>query len=324
MKILILGAAGFIGANIAKTLSKNPKNNLTLVDNYFRGSNDKFINDIIISDNCTFIECDLTNPDSFKRFDHDYDQVYFLASVVGVGFTSQYPRRVIEINTKIILNTLEWLACISAKPKVLFSSTSESYASSIDLKVGNIPSSEDIPLSVRNIFEPRYTYAITKILGEAGIIHYANDVGFDYVILRYHNVYGPRMGFSHVIPQVVKRFFEKEEPFKIFGWDQTRSFNFIDDAVNGTILAMNSNSNSKLFHIGSEEEISIESLVRFIGKLLNYEGEYRNDISHIGSVSRRCPDITRARRELKYEPQILWQDGVTATVDWYANYYKNQ
>lgn len=321
MKILILGAAGFIGNNLAISLSSDPNNELTLVDNYFRGKEDKNFLDTANKENCRFVNCDLTNPQSFNELHEDYDQIYFLASVVGVGFTNDFPKRVIELNTKIILNTLEWLNNIKSKPKILFTSTSECYASSIESLQGEIPTPENIPLSVRDISEPRFSYAITKMLGEAGIIHYCNDLGFDYSIIRYHNVYGPRMGFSHVIPQVVERFLKNENPFRVYGYNQTRSFNYISDAIQGTILAMNKQSNNKIFHIGSLEEISIQELVEFIGVLLEFNGYYEKSAAPSGSVNRRCPDITLAKQELGYDPLITWRDGVKLTVDWYVNYF---
>ena len=71
---------------------------------------------------------------------------------------------------------------------------------------------------------------------------------------------------------MVERFTKKENPFLIYGHNQTRAFNFIDDAVNGTVLAMNKGINGEIYHIGDDEEISIEELVRFVGNLLNLVG----------------------------------------------------
>jgi UDP-glucose 4-epimerase len=134
------------------------------------------------------------------------------------------------------------------------------------------------------------------------------------------------MGFKQVIPQVVTRFINGEDPFTIFGAQQTRSFNFIDDAVQGTILAMNTpNVSSEIFHIGDEKaEISIESLVKFIGSQLNFNGQYIDGPIHQGSVHRRCPNTQKAKELLNYSPQVSWQDGVKITIDWYKQYLSSK
>ena len=164
-----------------------------------------------------------------------------------------------------------------------------------------------MPLTIKEIRHPRFTYAVTKMLGESGFINYSRKLGFECTIIRYHNVYGPRMGFKHVIPHLVQRFLNNENPFKIYGHDQTRSFNFIDDAVIGTIKAMEIGDNHEIYHIGDEEEISIEDLTRYTGELLNYNNKYEYSPTFPGSVARRCPDISKAKKYLNYKPKVNWK-----------------
>ena len=89
---------------------------------------------------------------------------------------------------------------------VVFTSTSETYAGTIDEFGYTIPTPENIPLTIVDIAHPRYTYAVTKMLGESGFLNYAKAYGFNCTIVRYHNVIGPRMGFKHVIPHLAERF----------------------------------------------------------------------------------------------------------------------
>lgn len=321
-KILIIGGAGFIGVNLVKSLVNN--NNITIVDNFFRGKKDEDLNAVTEKNDIRIISADLTDINSFNKLDKDYDEVYMLASVVGVEYTSKIPHELIRINSYLILNTLQWLSTSNCK-KVLFTSTSECYAGTIEAFDYKVPTPEDVPLTINEIQHPRFTYAITKMLGESGFIHYAKAFDFNATIVRYHNVYGPRMGFKHVIPQVVQRFLKNENPFKIYGYDQTRAFNFIEDAAAGTISCMeSSNTNGEIIHIGDmNAEITIEELVKYIGSLLNYNGEYEYAEAHSGSVSRRCPDTTKAKKLVGYEPKINWKDGVKITVDWYVDYLKS-
>ena len=324
-KVLILGGAGFIGMNIIKTLGEKYNSSITIADNFFRGKMDDDLNSLVKKYNVRVISADLTKYSSFNQFESDYENVYMLASVVGVEYTMQMPNELIRINTMLIMNTLEWLKNSNCK-RVLFTSTSECYAGSIEKFSYQVPTSEIVPLCIENISNPRFTYAVTKMLGESGFLNYAKVFGFECVIIRYHNVYGSRMGFKHVIPQVVKRFLDKESPFKIYGHNQTRAFNYIDDAVNGTIEAMeNEKSNGQIFHIGDmNAEISINTLVRYIGSLLNYKGDYIYEKAHSGSVSRRCPDTRKAQKILNYKAQTDWKKGIKLTVDWYVKYFKSK
>ena len=206
-KVLLLGGAGFIGFNIAKYLVNIKNYEITIADNFFRGGGkiDNHLSDLVKENNISLIEGDFTNENSFKSLENNYDYVYMLASVVGVDYVNKIPHEIIRINTALIYNTLEWLRSSECK-KVLFTSTSECYAGAIEAFDYKIPTPEDVPLTIKQIGHPRFTYAVTKMLGESGFLNYSRKLGFECTIVRYHNVYGPRMGFKHVIPHLVQRF----------------------------------------------------------------------------------------------------------------------
>lgn len=320
-KVLLIGGAGFIGLRIANFLAANRDYEIHIIDNFFRGKQDEYLLALVEKYNIKVISADCTVPTAFDVLDKDYDYVYMLASVVGVKYTEEIPNELIRINTALIYNTLEWIKHTKCK-KVLFTSTSECYAGTIESFGYKIPTPEDVPLCIQDITHPRFTYAVTKMLGESGFMNYSKVYGFECTIVRYHNVYGERMGFKHVIPQVTQRFLQNEQPFKVYGSDQTRSFNFIDDAVQGTVLAMEKpNTNGEIFHIGDDaDEITIEELVRYMGEIMGYKGEYDCVPAPSGSVSRRCPDVSKARKVLGYEPKTNWKEGVKKTMDWYVEY----
>ena len=322
-KVLLLGGAGFIGFNIAQFLAKNRDYKITIADSFARGKMDEHLSELVENHDITVIEGDFTNPDTYKRLENDYDYMYMLASVVGVNNTLQIPHEIIRINTALIYNTLEWLKHSEVK-KVLFTSTSECYAGTIDTFGYKVPTPEEIPLCISDIGHPRFTYAVTKMLGESGFLNYSRMLGFECTIVRFHNVYGPRMGFKHVIPHLVQRFLDNETPFLVYGHDQTRAFNYIDDAVVGTVLAMESaKSNGEIYHIGAMDEITIEQLIHFTGDYFNFKGAYENAPTYPGSVARRCPDITKAQTQLGYSPKIGWQEGLTKTLKWYADFFNS-
>jgi nucleoside-diphosphate-sugar epimerase len=320
-KALLLGGAGFIGMNIARYLAEKRDYQITIADNFFRagGKIDDELAALVQQYDIKIIAGDFTDPKVFEQLEQDYNYVYMLASVVGVDIVNTIPHEIIRINTALIYNTLEWLRN-SQCGKVLFTSTSECYAGTIEAFGYAIPTPEEIPLTIQEIGHPRFTYAVTKMLGESGFLNYSRVLGFECTIIRYHNVFGPRMGFKHVIPHLAQRFTNQENPFKIFGYDQTRSFNYIDDAVEGTILAMEKGGNGEMYHIGASEEITIEQLVRYTGELMDFKGEYEYAPTYPGSVNRRCPDISKAKKDLGYEPKTSWKEGLQKTIQWYAEY----
>ena len=258
-KVLLLGGAGFIGLQIAKELSAREDHHVVICDNLFRttGEKDEALVSLESLPNVTVIEADLTTAEAYESLPKNIDEAYMLASIVGVDYANNVPHEIVRINTAIIFYSLEWLREVKPK-KVLFTSTSECYAGTIEEFDYAIPTPEAVPLCISDIKHPRFSYAVTKMLGECGVINYAHSGYFESVVVRYHNVYGPRMGFKHVIPHVVQRFLDKETPFKLYGHDQTRSFNYIDDAVTGTIAAMEKGGNREIYHIGAGEEITIE------------------------------------------------------------------
>lgn len=319
-KVLILGGGGFIGINIAKALLEKGGYEVTLVDNFARG-NDRVdqLNPYLASEKCNIINSDLTFSKGFEVLDKDYDCVYMLAAMVGVDRVNAEPHEVIKVNSLLVVNCLEWLRETDCR-KVVFTSTSETYAGTVEAFGWDIPTAETVPLTIENIGHPRFTYAVTKMLGESGFINYANQGFFDATVVRYHNVYGPMMGFRHVIPHLAERFMKGETPFLIYGHDQTRAFNYIEDAVAGTILAAEKGRSGEIYHIGDTDEISIETLTRFVGEIFDYGGPYEFSETFPGSVSRRCPDISKAAREIGYLPKTSWQSGVRKTIEWYQAY----
>jgi nucleoside-diphosphate-sugar epimerase len=324
-RALLLGGAGFIGYHLGRHLLNRGDVEITLVDNFFRSKQDEELDALLQSSAVDIVEGDLTERSTFQQLDDGYDHVYALAAVVGVGYTEDMPEEVWRINTAITLNTLEWLR-ESNVSRVLFASTSETYAGTVEEFGADIPTPEEVPLCITDITQPRFTYAVTKMLGEAGVAHYADSYDFEQITVRFHNVYGPRMGFKHVIPQVAQRFYAGEDPFTVYGYDQTRAFCHIDDAVRGVVEAMDSpNAAGQTFHIGDDrDEITIEALIRYIGELTGFDGTYEKGPSHAGSVSRRCPDVDRARKVFGYEPKVYWKDGVQETVEWYLDYFREE
>tara|TARA_Y100000590_G_C15747715_1_gene1022840 strand:- start:6140 stop:7174 length:1035 start_codon:yes stop_codon:yes gene_type:complete len=323
-KVLIIGGAGFIGLGITRYLGENRNYDITIADVFPSGQKDESFDKVVSDYSVNIIEGDFTQPSMFKKLNSNYDYVYMLASVVGVNRCIEEPHEVIRINIALIQNSLNWIK-ENDIGKVLFSSSSECYAATTDSLNFPIPTSEEVPLAISEIGHPRFTYAVTKMLGESAFLTYGKQFNFPVTIIRYQNIFGPRMGFKHAIPHLIQRFHEgQEDPFKIYGADQTRAFCYISDAAEGTVLALeNDLSDQEIYHMGSPEEITIEELTKTVGKLMGYNGKYERATTYPGSVSRRCPDISKSIKQLNYSPKISWKEGLKKTVSWYIDFYNS-
>jgi nucleoside-diphosphate-sugar epimerase len=319
--VLIFGGAGFIGYYIALNLAKKSGYTLTIADDFSSGGEDGEFATFCRTHDVRVIKADFSRRESFDLIKEHYDHVYALASVVGVNRCIKEPEEVIRINTGIIANTTEWLR--EAKPeRVLFASSSENYAATTDIFGYPVPTPEAVPLCIADTRHPRFTYAITKILGEAAFFAYGRRLGIHTTVVRYQNIYGPRMGFKHAIPHIIERIHKGENPVKIYGADQTRAFCFCSDAAEGTVKALESeNSDQQVYHIGNNDEITIDTLTRNIGSIMGYKGDYENAPTYPGSVARRCPDITKAQNELEYNPKMPLDKGLEKAIVWYTGFF---
>ncbi len=321
-EVLVLGGGGFIGRSIVQFLIDRGDCNVTASD-IREGSNWRGISsDIEKSSRFTSVVDDFTKISAFDNLKQSFDEVYMLAAVVGVNRTLKFPQDVIRINTQLTMNTLDWISRNPIK-RLLFSSSSENYAGTSDLFDAEVPTAENVPLCIGDIKHPRWTYAMTKMHGESAFIHSAKAYNYECTVVRYQNIIGPEMGFGHAIPHIVERFVKlKEAPFKIYGHDQTRAFCYIDDAVKGTVGAMESEKAAgEIYHIGKQDEINMETLTTHIGGLMGYSGAYEAAITYPGSVARRCPNIDKATADFGYMPNVDWKVAVGLTTDWYRDFF---
>jgi len=320
-KVFILGGGGFIGFAIVRELIKRGNYDITIGDNFHLNQDDSYFKKVINENKVKVFNKDFTLRSSYELLERSYDDFYMLASMIGVNNALENPDEIIRVNTALIYNSLEWIKKVKIK-NVLFTSTSECYSGTIDRFDYKIPTPEDVPLCIDPIGHPRFTYAVTKMLGESGFLNYCKVLNLNCKIIRYNNVFGPRMGFGHLIPHLAERFLKNENPFKIYGANQTRSFCYIDDGALGTIQAMEcDNAKSEIFHIGSEDEITIRELVVEAGKFFNFKGEYVNEKTYPGSVQRRCPDLTKVKSFFNYKVTVDWKIGLHKSLEWYRNYF---
>lgn len=321
-KVLVTGGTGFIGYHLVRKLLDEGYD-VTVVDNMFRSHIDQDFSDLL--DYVKFITMDLCNPEELEKLKDYYRYVFHLAAINGVKYAENIPDVVLKTNLLSTINILEW--CRQHKPEsFVFASSSEVYSSAMGWEQFQVPTNESVPLTISDPFIPRLSYAGSKIAGELLSLNYAQQHGFKSRIVRFHNIYGPRMGYDHVIPQVITRILNKENPLKVYGADQTRAFCYVTDAVRATYqIAVDTQKEHLVINIGnSQEEIKIRELYRKILKMTSYSPELDEQRAPLGSVDRRCPDTNLLSQLTDYVPKVSLDQGLKLTYEWYKNHDKGQ
>ena len=309
-KILITGAAGFIGLHLAKKLSGYCK--VDLIDNFFRAKKDSEFKEIIKKKNVNFINYNLLKKIKIKK---QYDYIFHLAAIVGVNNVISKPYDVLDKNFKILENIIQFSLKQKRLKRIFFFSTSEVYAGSIESKLIRFPTPENQIISLPELSNKRSSYLLSKIYGEALCIHSTLPI----IIIRPHNIYGPRMGYAHVIPELIKKILEKKK-FIVFNPNHKRTFCFIDDLINSLIRLMKKKKPKyQVYNIGNpKEEIRIVDLAKKIMKQLNIKKRlYLKDLNN-SSPTKRIPDVSRLKREIKFNKLTKLDEGISQTINWYS------
>ncbi len=327
-KILITGGAGFIGYHLAKRLLADEENQLILIDNLQRGKMDEDFKNLLTDSRVQFTQADLTDPEFYKTLPTACDQVYHLAAVNGTKLFYEMPQEVLRINTLSLIYILEWIRNLPKKPKLCFTSSNEAYAGALEaFNQLPLPTPEAVPLVISDTYNPRWTYAGTKLIGEQFVIFYAQAYNFPAVIVRPHNFYGPRAGYDHVLPEWSQKIMNRMEPFVIFSPDETRTFCYITDAVEAMQMLMDSAATNthpiETVHIGNTDEITMLDLAK---KMFAAAGWTPKKLefkpSPPGSVKRRLGDIAKIKKLVGWQPTTTLDEGLKKTFEWYKEHPK--
>ncbi|MFI2664679.1 NAD-dependent epimerase/dehydratase family protein [Micromonospora carbonacea] len=314
-RALVLGGAGFIGLHLTERLLADG-HRVVVVDDFSRGRDDERLGALRDDPAVEVVSADLTRPQAWAALPRGCDEIYLLAAVVGVRNVEADPTRVIRVNTLTALHLLDW---VEPGDRVFFSSTSEVYAGGVDARVVPVPTAEDVPVMITDVTSPRFSYAVSKLLGEAAFVHAARARRCAATVGRFHNVYGPRMGTDHVIPEMSLRALDGEDPFRVWGADQYRAFCHVDDAVEAVLRLMRCPAAAgEIVHVGNDaEQTNIGDLAKLVLRVADAAPVLQPMPAPPGSVHRRCPDLATLRRLTGFEPVVPLEDGVRRTFDWY-------
>ncbi len=241
------------------------------------------------------------------------DLVIHLAYINGTINFYERPREVLDVAILGIKNILAGME-MQEVPELYLASSSEVYQNP-----GIFPTPEDVPLIVPDPFNPRYSYGLGKIVQEFLSIH-AGSFLKNLAIFRPHNIYGPDMGFQHVIPEICANVFREKNSNVTLKGDglQTRSFCHISDFVKGFELILESKHGREIFNIGTREEMTISHLAQVIAVSLGREINFSSSVAPLGETNRRVPDIAKLE-ELGFRQTVSIKDGVKEYCDWYLS-----
>ncbi len=303
MIILVTGGTGFIGSHLCEKLLELG-NYVICLDNNFTGSLEN-IKHLKNNDNFEFIRHDVT--DDIKL---EIDQIYHLACPASPKDYQYNSIKTIKTN---ILGTLKMLGLAKrTKARILLTSTSEIYG---DPNIS--PQHEEYWGNVNPIGE-RSCYDEGKRLAETLMMEYHKNCQVETRIARIFNTYGPRLNKND--GRVVSNFINQalnNEDITVYGkGEQTRSFCYIDDQVNGLIKLMNSDYHLPV-NIGNPYEITVLTLAKEIIKLTNSESKIIYQTLPKDDPTNRKPDITKANNILNWYPKVNLNDGLLKTIEYF-------
>ena len=317
-RYLVTGAAGFLGYHLAETLSREQTHQVVCVDNFVRGERDSLYARLCNRPNIASLELDLCDQAAVSQLDDDFDAVFHLAALNGTQNFYERPLEVLKCCTLPTFWLLEHLGPSRRVKRFLYAGTSESYASTVTRFGWQVPTGEDVPLSVDDVTNPRWSYAASKIHGEVLSMQAARHYGLPLTVLRYHNAYGPRMGDRHVVPDFLMR--ARDGELALYGHADTRSFLYVSDAVEATIaLARTEAAAGQIVNVGCDREISILELAHLMMNVCGFTGKIDLHPSPPGSVPRRVPNIDKLRALTGFSPKVGLRDGLRRTAEFYLN-----
>ncbi|MBR3753490.1 MAG: NAD-dependent epimerase [Clostridia bacterium] len=321
-KVILTGAAGFIGSHLAKCLLEKGVEVVGIdnINDYY-DVNLKYhrLSELEKYEGFTFIRCDISNKDEVNRIfeEHKADVVINLAAQAGVRYSIENPQVYIDSNVIGFFNILE--ACRNNPVKHLV------YASSSSV-YGN---SDKIPFSVDDrVDNPISLYAATKKSNELMAYTYSHLFGIPATGLRFFTVYGPAGRPDMAYFSFTKKILAGE-PIKLFNYGELeRDFTYIDDIVEGimniipTVPEEKNGARAKVYNIGNNKPVALKEFVAALEDAIGVKAKIEYLPMQPGDVYRTYADISELEKDFGFRPQTDIRTGLKKFAEWYKEYYK--
>jgi len=302
-RVLVTGGAGFVGGAVAQRLVELGAQ-VTVLDDLFTGLPET------VPNGARFVQGSVTDQALINDLVAENALVFHLAARNIIASTKN-PRDDFATNIGGTLNVL--MAARETKvDRIVYSSSTSIY--------GNPRS---IPINEDDLLIPLTPYAVSKLGGEHYCFAFYESYGLPIGCVRYSNIYGPGQRPDNPYCGVVSKFLAMTDdgaPISIHGdGEQTRDFTFIDDAVDATLLtAIHPRAEGEVFNVGTGIETSVNQLARMIGRALDIPVTLEHiDRRDVDNIRRRVVNIEKARRMLRWAPQITLEQGLARTAIWF-------
>ena len=311
-RVAVTGAAGFVGAYLTRALVAQG-HHVVAVDNLLRGQASRL--DSVAGD-IEIVGVDVRDGDALTSAFRGVEAVFHLAAVNGTENFYTRPQLVLDVGVRGALAVTEASIAAGVRDLVVASSAEVYQTPSV------VPTPETIPMVIPDPLQPRYSYGGSKLISELIAFNYGRDRIDKVQVFRPHNVYGPDMGWKHVIPQLVTKAAAAVESgsgqMAIQGdGSETRAFCYVDDIVAGILTMWQRGDTMNVYHIGSSHEVSIADLAHEVARAVGAPDlELVPSPAPPGGTPRRCPDIGKLAR-LGYAPRVSLEQGIATTASWY-------
>ena len=318
MKILVTGAAGFIGSHLSKKLIKDG-NQVLGIDNFntYYDVDLKYsrLNKFVNHRNFICKNIDLCDKSQLEEIfkNNNFDTVVNLAAQAGVRYSITNPQSYLDSNLIGFMNILEAVRNYEI-PHLIYASSSSVYGNS-----DNIPYSES-----QNINKPISLYAATKISNEVMASSYSHLYDFSTTGLRFFTVYGP-WGRPDMAYYLFTKNILENKPINVFAEGLLkRDFTYIDDIIDGMTLILNKTidkKRSEIFNIGNNKPIVVNDFIKTIEKSLNMKEKINFLPMQDGDVIQTYADLSKISKYVNFQPKTDIETGISIFCDWYKNYH---
>jgi nucleoside-diphosphate-sugar epimerase len=306
---LVTGAAGFIGSHIAETLLKRGER-VRGFDNLSTGNRENLAP--LLALGLEFLEGDLVNPEDCARACAGVEIIFHEAALPSVPKSVLDPVTSHRSNIEGTLNLL--MAARAAKVRrIVYAGSSSAY--------GDTPT---LPKHEGMRPAPISPYAVQKLTCEYYLSSFTQCYGLETVTIRYFNVFGPRQDpsspYSGVLAKFITQMLEGQEPTIHGDGTQSRDFTYIENVVNGNLLAAAAPAekvSGKVFNVATGNRIDLKETAELLRKFTGYSGPVHHGPDRAGDVKHSLADISAAREALGYEPAVDFTEGLKRTVEWY-------
>lgn len=307
-KILVTGAAGFIGSHCAERLQKQG-NEVVGIDNYspyyskdLKNRNAKELQNAGIP----IVNMDLRQPKDFEELDHDFEYIFHFAAQPGISAASTFEDYLMN-NLVATKNLIDFAQTCNGLKLFVNISTSSIYGLRATLQENEAP-------------KPASFYGVTKLAAEQLVLSKTREQIMKTCSLRLFSVYGPRERPEKLYTKLIaSAFFHQEFPLYEGSRDHVRSFTFVEDIVDGivSVIGKEDQVDGEIFNLGTEKEHTTGEGIDIVEEILNTKVRMKNVPKRAGDQQVTKANIEKAKEILNYDPKTTFREGLAKQIEWY-------